>query len=190
MSLSAVALARCMGTAERCDEPNRAQSRRARLVHPWKGALVGRWRDAPADEIRERARNLPVFCRRDQHGRSEIVLDSVHVPATDLLAEEGYGFMIAQARGGPSRIHHAMRDRDGRTRQRVDGGASKDACGVRQAAGRPRRRWRPHRSVTDRDRASPPAHVQNRAAYRPTRRRGRTNRDRCHQSSPPRWPPH
>lgn len=63
-------------------------------------------RDTPGFTIE---RHLPIFGYQDQHGHSELVFDDVRVPVGNLLASEGDGFTIAQARLGPGRIHHAMR---------------------------------------------------------------------------------
>lgn len=62
--------------------------------------------DTPGVEM---VRNIPVMNHIAPEGHCELLLRDVRVPVNCLLGAEGDGFMMAQARLGPGRVHHCMR---------------------------------------------------------------------------------
>src|ERR1700694_3133490 len=66
-------------------------------------------KDAPGLNV---VRNIPNMASEYEPfgmGHSEVLYENCRVPAENLLGEEGQGFLLAQMRLGPGRIHHCMR---------------------------------------------------------------------------------
>jgi acyl-CoA dehydrogenase len=60
----------------------------------------------------KRVRNVPTLGGEHEkfgYGHAEVIYENVRVPVTNTLGERGQGFLIAQHRLGPGRIHHCMR---------------------------------------------------------------------------------
>ncbi|HVF76191.1 MAG TPA: acyl-CoA dehydrogenase family protein [Acidimicrobiales bacterium] len=81
-------------------------------VHPYQGiSQIIVPADAPGVNI---LRDIPTMEHPEPHfgvygGHSEITYTDVRVPYENLVGNEGEGFVLAQKRLGPGRIHHCMR---------------------------------------------------------------------------------
>lgn len=81
-------------------------------VHPYKGSsMIIVPVDTPGVEIVRDVQSMEdpgaPFGKFGNH--AEIVYEDVRVPIENLVGKEGDGFVLAQARLGPGRIHHCMR---------------------------------------------------------------------------------
>ncbi len=81
-------------------------------VHPYQGiSMIVVPADAPGVNI---VRDIPTMEHPAETfgrvgGHSEVIYTDVRVPYENLIGNEGEGFVLAQKRLGPGRIHHCMR---------------------------------------------------------------------------------
>jgi acyl-CoA dehydrogenase len=81
-------------------------------VHPYQGiSMIVVPADAPGVNI---VRDIPTMEHPTETfgrvgGHSEVIYTDVRVPYDNLIGNEGEGFVLAQKRLGPGRIHHCMR---------------------------------------------------------------------------------
>jgi acyl-CoA dehydrogenase len=81
-------------------------------VHPYQGSsMIVVPVDTPGVNI---VRDVPTMEHPVEHfgvygGHAEIIYEDVRVPYGNLIGREGEGFVLAQKRLGPGRIHHCMR---------------------------------------------------------------------------------
>jgi acyl-CoA dehydrogenase len=85
------------------DPDARAHQRASMIIVPVDTPGVNILRDVPTME-HPSGHHAPSY-----GGHAEILYEDVRVPASNLLGAEGAGFLIAQHRLGPGRIHHCMR---------------------------------------------------------------------------------
>ena len=134
-------------------------------------------RDTPGLTV---VRPMTVFGYDDHEhgGHAELRFEDVRVPADNLIADEGLGFAIAQARLGPGRIHHCMRA-IGLAERAIE--LMCDRVEERVAFGkplaRPGRHPRLDRRGPGRGRAAAAAGAQDRLADGHRRQQGRAHRD-------------
>jgi acyl-CoA dehydrogenase len=67
--------------------------------------------DTPGVNVIRDVKNMgdPGHETGDWNGHAEVVYDNVRVPRKNILGGDGDGFLLAQKRLGPGRIHHCMR---------------------------------------------------------------------------------